>query len=168
MLEFEHARNEWPYWTWMLLDPGNECYGPWCNAAKRAVDFNGQKITVKQCKDIALQKAREWCLKATTTGSFGSRNKCKYKELQAFWIRTSKGVFNDQYCNDLSLHSILAMAKLCPSQFWSLSFFLSILTFMSYTIKTHTKKSWKLVIELDLQLCFSYEQLLLIYKWPFK
>ena len=32
---------------------------------------------------------------------------------------------------------------------------------MSYTIKTQTKKSWKLVIELDLKSRFSYEQLYL-------
>ena len=51
-------------------------------------------------------------VKATTSGSFGSGNNCRYKELQAFWIWTLKGVSDDLYFNDLKLSSILAMAKL--------------------------------------------------------
>ena len=66
------------------------------------------QMVVKQGED----KARKWCLKATTSGSFGSGSSCKYKESQAFWIRTLKGVSDDLYFNDLKLSSILAMAKL--------------------------------------------------------
>ena len=51
-------------------------------------------------------------MKATTSGSFGSGSNCKYKESQAFWIRTLKGVSDDLYFSDLKLSSILAMAKL--------------------------------------------------------
>ena len=53
--------------------------------------------------------ASEWSLKATISGSFGSRNNCKYKESRAFWIKPLKSVFDDLYCNDLlgSLNSIL-------------------------------------------------------------
>ena len=75
---------------------------------KFAVDFNGQTITVKQGEE----NVRKWCLKAATSGSFGSWKNCKYKESQAFWIRTLKSVSDDLYFNDLKLSSILAMAKL--------------------------------------------------------
>ena len=91
-VEFGHAQNEPPYWIWMLLDPGNECYNPWCNAVKRAVVSTVKR---KRCEDtcIVLRKGRKWCLKATTSGSFGSGNNCKYTESQAFWIRTYKKCF---------------------------------------------------------------------------
>ena len=87
-VEFELARNERPCWIRMLLDPGNECSDPWCNAVKNAVNFNGQTITVDYSSVKTSKSPGEWCLKATTSGFFRSRNNCKYEESQTFWIRT--------------------------------------------------------------------------------
>ena len=104
--------------------------------------FNGQTNTVKQGED----KARKWCLKATS-GSFGSGSNCKYKESQAFWIRTSKGVSDDLYFNDLKLSSILAMAKF---------FVLVHFSFYELYNQNSDQNIWNLVVELDLKSCFSY------------
>ena len=118
--------------------------------------FNGQTNTVKRGED----KARKWCLKATTSESFGSGSNCKYKESQAFWIRTLKGVSDDLYFNDLKLSSILAMAKLfygiAPAGILIFVFVLVHFSFYELYNQNSDQNKWNLVIELDLKSCFSY------------
>ena len=103
---------------------------------------------------------RRWCLKATTSGSFGSGSNCKYKESQAFWIRTLKGVSDDLYFSDLKLSSILAMAKLfygiAPAGILIFVFVLVHFSFYELYNPNSDQNNWNLVIELDLKSCLSY------------
>ena len=126
---------------------------------------------ISTVKQLQWNSSVIWCLKETTSGSFGSRNNCKYEEAQAFWIRTWKRVFHDLYCNDLSLNSILAMVKLCSSQFWSLSFFLHISAFMSYNQNSNQKelkachRTWSEMLFLLRAIAFISHVAFMRWKW---
>ena len=88
---------------------------------------------------------------------------CKYKESQTLWKKTLYGVFDDHCCNDLRYHYWNLNLAIFGSQVW-ISVFLLVHFRFNYCVTNHNlnKKNWKLLIDLDLNLCFCYEQFIVV------